>query len=100
MTGKSILLLEITPEFLQEIVQEAVQKGFSHSQKEHLRELNNEELLTREEAAELLKINLSTLWHWTKKGKVQTYGIAGRVYYKRGELMNALIPIKQKGGKE
>ena len=25
--------------------------------------------LTREETADFLKINISTLWHWTKKGK-------------------------------
>ena len=54
---------------------------------------SDEELLTRAETAEFLKINSTTLWHWTKKGKVTAYGIGNRVYYKRGELKKALIKI-------
>lgn len=49
--------------------------------------------LTREEACKLFKINPTTLWHWTKKGKIIAYGIGYRVYYKRGELMESLIRI-------
>lgn len=33
--------------------------------------LNDEELLTREETAKLLRIDSSTLWHWTNKGKIK-----------------------------
>lgn len=51
----------------------------------------DEELLTREETAKLLKISITTLWHWTKKNKLIAYGIGNRVYYKRGEIMNALV---------
>ena len=54
---------------------------------------NDEELLTRAETTEFLKINSTTLWNWTKKGKVTAYGIGNRVYYKRGELKKALIQI-------
>lgn len=54
---------------------------------------NDEELLTRAETTEFLKINSTTLWNWTKKGKVTAYGIGNRVYYKRGELKKALIKI-------
>lgn len=48
------------------------------------------ELLTREETAELLKISLTTLWHWSKKGILPSYGIGNRVYYKRGEIEGRL----------
>ena len=44
------------------------------------------ELLTREETAEYLKISLTTLWHWSKKGILPSYGIGNRVYYKRTEI--------------
>lgn len=54
---------------------------------------NDEQLLTRTETAELLKINHTTLWHCSKKGKVTAYGIGNRVYYKRGKLKKALIKI-------
>ena len=52
-----------------------------------------EQLLTREKTAELLDIDLSTLWHWTKAGKLKAYGISSRVYYKRSEIESSLIPL-------
>jgi len=54
-----------------------------------------DELLTRAETCEFLKIDSSTLWAWTNKGKVIAYGIANRRYYKKSELMNCLIPLKK-----
>lgn len=49
-----------------------------------------EEYLTRQEASELLKINLSTLWAWTKKGRIQSYTLCGKVYYKRSQIEEVL----------
>ncbi|RDI10246.1 helix-turn-helix domain-containing protein [Flavobacterium sp. AG291] len=54
------------------------------------------EVLTRDETIIFLGIDQSTLWEWTKQGKVQAYGIGGRRYYKKSELINALIPIQSK----
>ena len=54
----------------------------------------DEELLTREETAKLLKVSITTLWHWTKSGKLIAYGIGNRVYYKRGEIMTALVAFR------
>jgi excisionase family DNA binding protein len=51
------------------------------------------EYLTRNEVAELLKCDLSTLWIWTKKGKLISYGIGNRVYYKRNEVETAISQI-------
>lgn len=53
-----------------------------------------EELMTREETADYFKVNMSTLWHWTKKGKLTAYGIGGRVYYKRIEVETALVKFR------
>lgn len=56
------------------------------------------ELLTRNETAELLKCDLSTIHNWTVKGKLIPYGICGRVYYKRSEIEAVLLPFgKNKG---
>jgi len=41
-----------------------------------------ETLMTRTETAKYLKVNCTTLWHWTKKGKLKAYGLGNRVYYK------------------
>ncbi|MBM1106039.1 helix-turn-helix domain-containing protein [Aurantibacter crassamenti] len=51
------------------------------------------EFLTRKETAALLKINLSTLYLWTRDNKLQSYGISGKVYYKRSELESTLIEL-------
>ena len=52
-----------------------------------------EEYLTRKEAADLLKINLTTLYNHTKKGKLKAYGLGNRVYYKRSEIESKIVPI-------
>ena len=52
-----------------------------------------QELLTREEACRLLKVDSSTLWRWTNKGKITAYGIGSRRFYKKEELMNSLIKL-------
>lgn len=50
-----------------------------------------EELMTRNEVADYLKISTTTLWHWTNKGRLIAYGIGARVYYKRSEIEKSLI---------
>jgi hypothetical protein len=60
-------------------------------------EVNNsstdEELLSRTDACKLLSINKTTLWKHTKSGKLKSYGIGNRVYYKKHELLSSIIPI-------
>lgn len=51
------------------------------------------DILTREETAKLLSISLPTLWNWTKKNILKSYGIGSRVYYKKDEVINSLIQI-------
>lgn len=40
----------------------------------------------------------ATLWNWEKQGKLKSYGIGGKRFYKRSELDNLIKPINQKGG--
>jgi excisionase family DNA binding protein len=49
--------------------------------------------MTRNEVAEMLKCDLSTLWHWQKKGKIKPYGIGNRIYFKRDEIEEAIISL-------
>lgn len=44
------------------------------------------EYLTRTEVCKLLKIDLSTLYRWTKDSKLPSYGCGNRVYFKRSEI--------------
>ena len=44
------------------------------------------EYLTRSEICKLLKIDLSSLHRWRKEGKIPSYGLGNRVYFKRSEV--------------
>lgn len=41
----------------------------------------------------------STLWQWEQKGKIKSYGIGGKRFYKRSELESLIQPIKKDGGR-
>lgn len=49
-----------------------------------------DELLTREETAEMLKITYPTLNNWTKADILTPHYLGRRVYYKKREIINAL----------
>lgn len=51
--------------------------------------------ITRRDVATLFKITLTTVHDWTRKGLLQAYKVANRVYYKRSEVESALV---KKGG--
>lgn len=50
-------------------------------------------LLTRDEVCKLLSFNKTSLWKHTKSGRLKSYGIGNRVYYKRDEVLAAVKPI-------
>ena len=51
------------------------------------------EYLTRNEVAEWLKCDISTIHNWTVKGTLVKYCIGNRTYYKRSEIEAVMIPI-------
>ena len=53
------------------------------------------ELSTRQEVSSLLKIDLSSVHNWTKKKILQSYQCSGRVYYKRSEILQAIIKLNK-----
>lgn len=95
MQNNSILLQSLTVEQLEQLIGTSVKNGILELQKQLLDKDNSEELLTREETCNFLKIDSSTLWAWTNKGKVKAYGIGARRYYKRSELMECLTLLKK-----
>ena len=53
-----------------------------------------DEYLTRTEAAEMLKCDISTIHNWTKKGKLIAHKLGNRVYYKSSQIESVMIPFK------
>ena len=96
MKSNSILLQNLSVEELQELIGSTVKTNLAELQKELNSKEFTEELLTREETCKYLKIDSSTLWTWTNKGKVKAYGIGARRYYKRSELIEGLTLLKNR----
>jgi excisionase family DNA binding protein len=90
MDSKEILLHGTTEDVLIDKIKIAI-KEILCERNDLLPETN---LLTREEVCQLLNINKTTLWNYTKKDMLKSYGIGSRVYYKRDEVIEALKPIK------
>jgi len=91
----TIQFIQTTPQQLSELINKGVKDQLEHLKKELINQEAKDELLTRVETCEFLKIDSSTLWHWTNKGKVKAYGIANRRYYKRSELLEGLNLLKK-----
>jgi hypothetical protein len=95
MQNNAILLQNLTVEQLQQLIGTSVRNGIFELQKELQIKDNSEELMTRDETCQFLKIDSSTLWAWTNQQKIKAYGIGARRYYKRSELMECLTLLKK-----
>jgi len=52
------------------------------------------EFLTRQQTADLLHVDLSTLWNWKKNNTLTPVGIKGRVLYRMSDIKNAIVELK------
>jgi len=80
---KNLQFIQTSPEELNELIQTGVKNQLEQLTKNLSKENAADEILTRKEVCNLLKINASTLWAWSKKGKLEAHYIGNRVYYKR-----------------
>ena len=83
----------LEPEQLQSTVSAAVKFQIQEFLKNQAMP-QEDELLTREEAAKFLKVNISTINNWRKSGKLKSYGIGNRVYFWRSEIEKSLKPLE------
>lgn len=83
----------ITPEELKQIIKEVIKEELLEVRKQ-LQEKDSDVLMSRQETCEFLKISITTLWQWTKKGKIESYGIGNRVYYKKEDLLKSLVLLR------
>jgi len=85
-----VKIIHTTPSELSSLISDSVKKELENFKLELSKSNSNEELLTREETCKLLSINLTTLWSYTKKGKLPSKKIGNRVYYLKSEILEAL----------
>ena len=88
--GNQVYLNGITLEELAEALKPLMQ---AHSPLQSSQPDQADDLLTREETQKLLRISKTTLWKYTKAGKLSALGIGDRIYYKRSAVLAALQPL-------
>ena len=91
----AIQITQFTPNELKSLLMEGVQQVVNQI-REEFQPKTPTQYLTRKQVAKMLDINLTTLNNWTNRGALTSYGIQGRVYYKRDEVERAFIKLKQK----
>ena len=91
----AIQITQFTPNEIKSLLMEGVQQVVNQI-REEFQPKTPTEYLTRKQVAKMLDINLTTLNNWTNRGALTSYGIQGRVYYKRDEVERAFIKLKQK----
>ena len=93
MIKNQIIFDVLSKEELQDLIGKSLEEVIKNNSKNIP---PDQELLTREEACMLLKVDSSTLWRWTNKGKITAYGIGSKRFYKKEELLNSLIQLTSK----
>ncbi len=88
----TIQFIQISPDQLQNAILEGVKKQLQELA-EQFQPKEATEYLTRTEVRDLLKVDLSTVHNWTKRGKLKAYGIGSRVYYKRSDVDTLMTPL-------
>ncbi|MFV0565861.1 MAG: helix-turn-helix domain-containing protein [Flavobacteriaceae bacterium] len=83
-----------TPNALVELIDETVKKRLDDL-KQNFQPKEPTQYLTRQEVAEMLSIDLSTVHNWTKKGIITAKQLGGRVYYERKAIENAIVELKK-----
>ena len=89
---EKVIFLEVTPEQLQKQIQEGLEKKLNQFLENYKPKQPND-YLTRNEVAELLKVDLSTIHNWCKKGKLKPFGIGNRVYFLRSQIEESMKPL-------
>ncbi len=92
--AQQVQLIQLTKEELTAEILKGVQSQFDDLKK-HFQPNEPKVYLSRIEVAELLKIDISSVHNWTKRGILKSFGISGRVYYLRSDIEASLIPLNQ-----
>ena len=89
---EQLQFISVTPEQLQNAIIAGVKIQIDQLKKEFQPKIPTE-YMTRNDVKKLLNVDLSTVHNWTKKGKLKSYGIGSRVYFKRHEVEQSIKPL-------
>ena len=64
------MLIQISPEQLSEIIISGIREELQKFQSVSGEKSNNKDLMTRKEVCDYLQCSQTSLWDWTRKGKI------------------------------
>lgn len=88
----NINLVQFSTEQFNEEIRNGILKAFNEI-KESLKPEAPAEYFTRNEVAEYLSVDLSTVHNYSKRGILQPYAVGSRVYYKRSEIEQVFVKL-------
>jgi hypothetical protein len=91
----TILLQNLSTEQLTELIGNVFDTKFKDYYKPNSNETETNDLIIREQVLDLLQINASTLYRWTKQGRITVYKYSNKCYYKRSEILATITPLKK-----
>lgn len=90
---KQLSLFQGTPEDFQEPIIKTIKKEFEVL-KANFQPKEPEEYLGRQQVADMLQIDLSSVHNWRKKGVLTAYQISGKILFKRSEIEAKMVELK------
>lgn len=94
------ILIQASIEDLSALIKDGVKSQLEVFKQEFHSLNSKEDLLNRQQVLDLLSINSTTLWNYQNNGKIPFYKLANKCYYKRSEIIDSLILVKNKKGDE
>lgn len=92
LVQRAVQFIGTTPEEVNRPILDIIQNGFEKILAQ-FQPKQPTEYLTRNQVKEMLDVDMSTVHNWTKRGKLKAYGIGNRIYYKRSEIEQAIVPL-------
>jgi hypothetical protein len=89
---QNIQFIQVTPEQLQNKIIEGVKLQLEEFKK-HFTPKEPNKYLTRQDVAEMLSVDISTIHNMCKRKILQKYQISGRILFLRSEVEESIIKL-------
>ena len=92
-TPTTIQFVQVSTEELQSLVSNVLESKLNDF-KRNFKPIEPNEYLSRSEVAKMLSVNESTIFNWKKRWILSAFQIGGRVFYKRKDVEDAIVKLK------
>ena len=92
-TPTTIQFVQVSTEELQSLVSNVLESKLNDF-KRNFKPIEPNEYLSRSEVAKMLSVNESTIFNWKKRGILSAFQIGWRVFYKRKDVEDAIVKLK------